>query len=211
VEKYVLLVLLVFVFLRLEADSDLVIKDPQDYLHYRISLNTKELFKEQKDGIWVSQGKLSFSNIDLRDFKILTNQSFDVGGKILVSIEGTGQLFELDIKIRVSRVYLVPIFGDIIFRRSNLSGRIPCLVWEGRASGILITSRLFSPINYMNGNYYIRLFKKVHSKFLNNLGDMIEKGMWFQSLNLLHFITNRLRISITGTLKKILIQMSGNF
>ena len=97
-EKYVLLVLLVFVFLRLEADTDLVIKDPQDYLHYRISLNTKELFKEQKDGIWVSQGKLSFSNIDLRDFKILTNQSFDVGGKILVSIEGTGQLFELDIK-----------------------------------------------------------------------------------------------------------------
>ena len=97
-EKYVLLVLLVFVFLRLEADTDLVIKDPQDYLHYRISLNTKELFKEKKDGIWVNQGKLSFSNIDLRDFKILTNQSFDVQGKILVSIEGTGQLFELDIK-----------------------------------------------------------------------------------------------------------------
>ena len=97
-KKYILLLLLVFVFLRLEAESDLVIKDPHDYLHYRISLNTKELFKEQKDGIWVNQGKLSFSNIELRDFKILTNQTFDVNGKILVSIEGTGQLFELDIK-----------------------------------------------------------------------------------------------------------------
>lgn len=98
VGKYVLLVLLVFVFLRLEADSDLVIKDPHDYLHYRISLPTKVLFKEQKDGIWINQGKLNFVNIELRDFKILTNQSFDVQGKILVSIEGTGQLFELDIK-----------------------------------------------------------------------------------------------------------------
>jgi hypothetical protein len=75
-----------------------LIKDPLDYLHYRINLNSKEFLREQKNGVWVNQGKLTFSNIELRDFKILTNQTFDLNGKILISIEGTGQLFELDIK-----------------------------------------------------------------------------------------------------------------
>jgi hypothetical protein len=98
VKKYILLLLLVFVFFKLKADTELLIKDPLDYLHYRINLNSKEFLREQKNGVWVNQGKLTFSNIELRDFKILTNQTFDLNGKILISIEGTGQLFELDIK-----------------------------------------------------------------------------------------------------------------
>lgn len=97
-EKYILALLLIFVCLRLEADSDLVIKYPNDYLHYRIELNKRELFREQKNGLWVNQGKLTFSNIDLRDFKVLVNQSFDVQGNILISIEGTGQLYKLNFK-----------------------------------------------------------------------------------------------------------------
>ena len=94
----ILSLLLIFVSLRLVADSDLVIKDPNGYLHYRIVLNSRELLREQKNGLWVNQGKLTFSNIDLRDFKILVNHTFDVQGNILISIEGTGQLYRLNLK-----------------------------------------------------------------------------------------------------------------
>jgi hypothetical protein len=100
-KKHFLLLLLVLVFFKSEADTDLVIKDPHDYLHYRINLNSKELLSEQKNGLLVNQGKLTFSNIDLRDFKELTNQTFDVHGKILITIYGTGQLYEIDIKNKI--------------------------------------------------------------------------------------------------------------
>ena len=100
-KKYFLLLLLVLVFFGLEAGTDLVIKDPNDYLHYRINLNSKELLSEQKNGLWVNQGKLTFLNIDIRDFKELINQTFDVRGKILITIYGTGQLYELDVKNKV--------------------------------------------------------------------------------------------------------------
>lgn len=101
----ILSTLLIFVSLRLVADSDLVIKDPNNYLHYRIALNSKELFREEKNGLWVNQGKLTFFNIDLRDFKVLVNQTFEVKGNILISIEGTGQLYRLNLKeLTLSRV-----------------------------------------------------------------------------------------------------------
>ena len=101
----ILSTLLIFVSLRLVADSDLVIKDPNNYLHYRIALNSKELFREEKNGLWVNQGELTFSNIDLRDFKVLVNKTFEVQGNILISIEGTGQLYRLNLKeLALSRV-----------------------------------------------------------------------------------------------------------
>jgi hypothetical protein len=103
--KYFLTFLLFSVCVRLKAETDLVIKDPHDYLHFRIELNTHELFKEQKNGRWAIQGKLNYSNIDLRDFKILSNQTFDMYGNILISIEGSGQLYGLDVKnLQLSRL-----------------------------------------------------------------------------------------------------------
>jgi len=97
-KNYFLLALLVFGALSLKAESDLVVKDPSSYLHYRINLNSKDLSKEQINGQWVFLGKLAFSKVDVRDLKILVNQTFDVHGKIYVAIEGSGQLYRLDIK-----------------------------------------------------------------------------------------------------------------
>ena len=34
-KKYILLLLLVFVFFKLKADTELLIKDPLDYLHHK--------------------------------------------------------------------------------------------------------------------------------------------------------------------------------
>lgn len=97
-KKYTLIVLLFFIGLRLEAETDLVIKNPSNFLHFKVNLNSKNLFKEEHNGLWVNIGKLEFTNIDLKELKILTNQSFKDRGNILVSLEGTGQLYRLDIK-----------------------------------------------------------------------------------------------------------------
>jgi len=109
VKKLIPGVLLYLNALNLSADTDLIIKDPNNYLHYRILLNSRELLREQKNGLWVNQGKLTFSNIDLRDFKVLVNQTFEVKGNILISIEGTGQLYRINLKelslIRVDNTF----------------------------------------------------------------------------------------------------------
>ena len=99
-KPYILPLLLIFASSKLKAATDLIFKDPATYLHFRINLQTKDLSKELKNGQWLRQGKLQFSNIDLRDFKILANQTFQEKGNktILISIEGTGQLFRLDVK-----------------------------------------------------------------------------------------------------------------
>ncbi len=98
VNKYILLFLIFSLSSRLAADSALIIKDPNSYLHYRISLNSKELYKEQKNGVWENQGKLSFSNIDFKDFKNYNNQTFEIKGAFLISIDGSGQLYKLNLK-----------------------------------------------------------------------------------------------------------------
>lgn len=82
----------------LAADSALIIKDPNSYLHYRISLDSKELYKEQKNGKWENQGKLSFTNIESRNFKSYKNQTFELKGSFLISIDGSGQLYRLNLK-----------------------------------------------------------------------------------------------------------------
>ena len=123
-KKYIAISLLFFVCLRVHADTDLIIKDPNDYLHYRILLNSRELLREQKNGLWVNQGKLTFSNIDLKDFKVLVNQTFEVNGKILISIEGSGQLYKLDLQAlsltRLDNTYYRGYnFGAIKFIRKD--------------------------------------------------------------------------------------------
>jgi len=60
VKKLIPGVLLYLNALNLSADTDLIIKDPNNYLHYRILLNSRELLREQKNGLWVNQGKLTF-------------------------------------------------------------------------------------------------------------------------------------------------------
>jgi len=105
VKKYVSFLLLFILSTRLCAYNDFVIKDPEGYLHYRINLNTREIWKERKKNIWTKEGKLNFSNIDLRDFKIRPNQTFSSSDKILIAIEGTGQLYELNLKgLNFSRI-----------------------------------------------------------------------------------------------------------
>lgn len=115
-QKYFLTILFFFACSRVKAEKDLIIKIPNDYLHYRIGLESQVLLKEMPSGSWGSQGKLTFSNIDLRDFKILHNQSFERHGFILISIEGTGQVYGLDIKnLELSRI------DSTYFRGHNFS------------------------------------------------------------------------------------------
>ncbi len=115
-KKHLLPFLLFFLSLNVNAETDLVLKDPTNYLHYRIDLKSKVLSKEQRTGDWENLGKLQFVNIDLRDFKILTNQTFNERGNILISIEGTGQLFRVDLKrLTFSRI------DSTYFRGHNFS------------------------------------------------------------------------------------------
>lgn len=117
-KPYIFPLLLIFASSTLKAATDLIFKDPATYLHFRINLQTKDLSKELKNGQWLRQGKLQYSNIDLRDFKILANQTFQEKDKktILISIEGTGQLFRLDVKgLAFSRI------DSTYFRGHNFS------------------------------------------------------------------------------------------
>ena len=113
-KKNILITLYILISISLKAETDIVFKDPKDYLHFRISLSSQELFKEQRNGNWLKLGKLNFSNIDLKDSKILTNQTFEYHGNILISIDGTGQLYNLNLKdLSLKRI------DNTYFRGSN--------------------------------------------------------------------------------------------
>ncbi|MHA8099865.1 hypothetical protein VR479_11255 [Aquirufa aurantiipilula] len=73
-------------------------KDPLSPFHYRIDVSTKKLWKENTPGDWISQGNLNLEKIDLAQ---LTNnpkfESFYSNGKIFLILDGTGQVYHLNL------------------------------------------------------------------------------------------------------------------
>ncbi len=70
---------------------------PESYLHYRIDFSTSTLFKENKNGEWLIQGKLEIKDVIQKDIPLnLTINAFDYNKLILLTIPGTGQVYTLD-------------------------------------------------------------------------------------------------------------------
>jgi hypothetical protein len=70
---------------------------PESYLHYRIDFSTSTLFKENKNGEWLIQGKLEIKDVIQKDIPLnLTINAFDYNKSILLTISGTGQVYSLD-------------------------------------------------------------------------------------------------------------------
>ncbi|NHC47713.1 hypothetical protein G9H65_00065 [Cytophagaceae bacterium 50A-KIRBA] len=73
-------------------------KDPLSPLHYKINIHSKELWKETNKGNWINYGKLYLGKIDSNQLPINpTFYSFYSKGQIFLFLDGTGQVYNLNL------------------------------------------------------------------------------------------------------------------
>jgi hypothetical protein len=94
-------------------------KDPKSALHYRIDLENQDLWRENKVGEWSKVFDLTFEKVDVQELPVNSLIfSFSQKGNMLLLVEGTGQIYELDtLKKKLTRI-------DKTFYRGNNFGAI---------------------------------------------------------------------------------------
>ena len=94
-------VLILSVFLSLSlatVRAQILFKDPRGPLHFRIDLDTHDLWKENYNGEWIKQMDLEFYEVENRDIpKKSLSFSLIQNSKIILQLEGTGQVYQLDL------------------------------------------------------------------------------------------------------------------
>lgn len=99
--------------------AQILFKDPSGPLHFRINLDTQDLWKEKNNGGWIKQMDLEFYEVENRDIpKKSLSFSLIQNSKILLQIEGTGQLYQLDLEKKTFKRL------DKTFYRGNNFGAI---------------------------------------------------------------------------------------
>lgn len=100
-------------------------KDPNGPLHYRIDFDTQDLWKENKAGNWGKLMQLEFENVDVKAIPLnAVINSFSQKKNLFLQLEGTGQLYKLDLDsnklIRLDKTfYRGNNFGSIRFSRRD--------------------------------------------------------------------------------------------
>lgn len=79
---------------------------PNEMLHYRIDFVHSSLSKESKDGSWEQVGNLTLDQVNVLELPFNAPLNvFTFHEQLLVTIPGTGQVYELDLdKMRLSRL-----------------------------------------------------------------------------------------------------------
>lgn len=94
--RYLVGLLLCFCIIQLNAQ--IRFKDPNGPLHFLINFETTDLWKENKIGEWQKISNLKFENVEIKDLpQNSLLYSFPNKNGALLILEGTGQVFQLDI------------------------------------------------------------------------------------------------------------------
>lgn len=81
-----------------QSFSQFQFRAPGDILHYRIDFGKSALFKENKQGIWMLVGNLTFDQVNKEEIPNNARlNAFKFQNSILVTIPGTGQVYLLDL------------------------------------------------------------------------------------------------------------------
>lgn len=100
-------------------------KDPNSPFHYRIDFDTQDLWKEDKLGKWNKLLHLDFEHVDVKELPAnAALYSFSQKRQLFLQLEGTGQLYKLDLDSnKLTRVdktfYRGNNFGAIRFSRAD--------------------------------------------------------------------------------------------
>jgi len=110
--------------------GEMYFREPQGILHYKIDLTQKELYKELESGRWNKFGVLTLENIILKDIPDNpTIFSFREKSDLLLTVEGTGQVYRLDINqlklVRLDKTFL----EDLILHPFNFLEMVFAQLW----------------------------------------------------------------------------------
>lgn len=100
-------------------------KDPDSPFHYRIDFDTQDLWREDKSGEWTKLMHLEFEHIDGKEIPLnALLYSFSQKKQLFLQLEGTGQLYKLDLDSnKLTRLdktfYRGNNFGSIRFLRRD--------------------------------------------------------------------------------------------
>jgi hypothetical protein len=114
-----LLLSLILSFSLVSIRAQILFKDPKGPLHFRINLDTHDLWKENHNGGWDKQMDLEFYEVENRDIpKKSLSFSLIQNSKIILQLEGTGQVYQLDLEKKTFKRL------DKTFYRGNNFGAI---------------------------------------------------------------------------------------
>lgn len=132
--RFCLVFCVVFSFLQAPSYAQMSFKDPNGALHYRIDISNHDLWRENETGHWEKVLELTFAKVNEQELpNNLQVFSFDSKGHFLLLVEGTGQVYNLDLVnkkfTREDRTYYRGNnFGSIRFIRRDT---IYCLGGQG--------------------------------------------------------------------------------